>query len=200
MVIVVIVHAGDITRASTYHEYERTIQWMSTLPHKVKVITGGNHDHILDNHKYNYTKQKERVIQLMKDHHIDYVEHDLYQLPDSLGAYTLFISPYSPIHYGGAFMLGDLGPIWDTIPDTPIDILVTHTPPRNRQDRTRRGHHVGCPLLLDKIENVIKPKVSVFGHIHEAHGYCYVNDILYINASICDHRYKGRQTPITFDL
>jgi Icc-related predicted phosphoesterase len=78
---------------------------------------------------------------------------------------------------------------------------MTHTPAWKYQDVVTRGFHVGCPHLTRRIQDEIQPKVSVCGHIHEAHGYCYDdNDILYINASIADHRYRPRQPPITFDL
>lgn len=29
-----LVHAGDITRKSTFQEFAQTIQWLSTLPHR----------------------------------------------------------------------------------------------------------------------------------------------------------------------
>jgi hypothetical protein len=31
---VYLVHAGDISRRSTFQEFENTIQWLSSLPHK----------------------------------------------------------------------------------------------------------------------------------------------------------------------
>ena len=62
---------------------------------------------------------------------------------------------------------------WDSIPgDT--EILVTHNPPRNildgfpslPPDDERR---FGCPLLVDTVKRV-KPKLHVFGHVHEGYG------------------------------
>lgn len=39
---------------------------------------------------------------------ITYLEHELYQLPEALGGFKMFVSPYAPMHLGGAFMPRDL--------------------------------------------------------------------------------------------
>ncbi|CAO3626650.1 unnamed protein product [Mucor fragilis] len=194
----VLIHAGDITRKSTFQEFTQTIQWLSTLPHKIKIITGGNHDHFLDD-VFGFVERKQDILALMEKHKLTYLEHEKFQLPASMGSLTLFVSPYAPMHLGGAFMLDDMSTVWDDVP--PVDILVTHTPPYGYGDKIVRGRHVGCQYLRDRIDQVIQPQVCAFGHIHEAHGYTFDQDgRLFINASLCDHRYRGNQLPITFDL
>lgn len=49
------------------------------------------------------------------------------------------------------------------------DILVTHTPPYGILDRTMFGHHGGSEAIKRVIDEH-KPKLSVFGHIHESPG------------------------------
>lgn len=165
---------------------------------RIKIITGGNHDHFLDD-DFGFVERKQDILALMEKHKLTYLEHEMFQLPEEMGSLTMFVSPYAPIHLGGAFMLDDMSAIWDDIP--PVDILVTHTPPYGYGDKIVRGRHVGCQYLRDRIDQVIQPKVSVCGHIHEAHGYTFDQDgRLFINASLCDHRYRGNQLPITFDL
>lgn len=39
---------------------------------------------------------------------IIYLEHESFQLPESLGGFKMFVSPYAPVHLGGAFMPKDL--------------------------------------------------------------------------------------------
>jgi Icc-related predicted phosphoesterase len=135
----------------------------------------------------------------MEGYNLTYLEHEIYQLPSSLGSFTLFVSPYSPIHLGGAFMLENMSEIWNDIPS--VDILVTHTPPYGFGDQIiRNNRHVGCNYLKKKIDRVIKPQVCVFGHIHEAHGFSFGEDVLYVNACLSDHRYRAVNKPITFDL
>jgi len=88
--------------------------------------------------------------------------------------------------------------VWNTVPfDT--DILVTHTPPYGIQDITRRGQNVGCEHLLKKIKE-IKPKVCIFGHIHEAYGVHEEDGTVYINACTSNSRYKATQLPVVLDL
>ncbi|KAG1169846.1 hypothetical protein G6F70_008095 [Rhizopus microsporus] len=165
----VLIHAGDITKHSRMTEFTETIEWLGSLPHKIKIITGGNHDHYLDD-TFNYTKHKQTILALMEKHGLTYLEHESYQLPAEFGSLCLFVSPYAPIHLGGAFMLTDMSEIWNTIPDS-VDILVTHTPPFGYQDKvTRYDRHVGCQYLMDKIKQT-KPRVCIFGHIHESYGY-----------------------------
>lgn len=185
-------------------------------------MTGGNHDIILDEY-FGYVEQKQTVLAMMEQAGIIYLEHEAFRLPDELGALRLFVSPYAPVHLGGAFMPQDLErksisdplfrvsfssnlewdelAIWKTIPEG-LDVLVTHTPPRGYKDKIAwGGRHVGCPILREKIE-AVQPRVCVFGHIHEDHGWCMSEDnkTLMINACTCNHRYRANQLPVVFDL
>lgn len=47
------------------------------------------------------------------------------------------------------------------------DILVTHTPPVGHGDLCCSGVRAGCVELLTTVQNRVKPKYHVFGHIHE---------------------------------
>jgi len=96
---------------------------------------------------------------------------------------------------------------WDLIPlDT--DILITHGPPRGLGDRIlptferyNENPNVGCDDLLAKVLEV-KPKVNVFGHIHE--GYCeYTHPVVekrFINASSLNANYEPINAPIIIDI
>lgn len=162
------------------------------------MIIGGNHDHFLDE-RFDCIEEKQTLLAMMENYGLTYVEHEIYQLPLEYGSLKLSLSPYAPIHLGGAFMLEDMSEIWNNIPS--VDILVTHTPPLGFGDKIIRGRHVGCKYLKDRMDTVIKPKVSIFGHIHEGHGYEFDdNGILYINACLSDHRYRAINKPITFDF
>jgi Icc-related predicted phosphoesterase len=52
------------------------------------------------------------------------------------------------------------------IPDD-TDILITHTPPIGHGDLCCSGVRAGCVELLSTVQNRVKPKYHVFGHIHE---------------------------------
>jgi len=55
---------------------------------------------------------------------------------------------------------------WNKIPDD-TDILVTHTPPVGHGDLCCTGIRAGCVELLTTVQQRVKPKYHVFGHIHE---------------------------------
>ena len=62
-----------------------------------------------------------------------------------------------------------LAVIYDQIPPS-TEILLTHTPPYQTLDKTRRGTPAGCRQLAMKVDNLKSCRLHVFGHIHEAHG------------------------------
>ncbi len=62
----------------------------------------------------------------------------------------------------------------------PIDVLVTHHPPRGILDRTLLGLHAGLGELKD-LSNRVRPRMHLFGHIHESPGYTSLSGTLYVN-------------------
>ncbi|KAH8554146.1 metallophosphoesterase domain-containing 1-like protein [Umbelopsis sp. PMI_123] len=193
----VLVHAGDITRRSNLQEFSNFLKWMSSLPHMVKIVIAGNHDIVMDP-EFHYLEERREILDNFRQHGIIYLQNSSYKLPASLGGYLIYGSPYAPFHIGGAFMPYDLSDVWKCVPND-TDILVTHTPPYGIQDTTRRGQNVGCEHLLKRIKE-IKPKASIFGHIHEAHGVHEEDGTVYINACTSNSRYKATQLPVVLDL
>ena len=51
-----------------------------------------------------------------------------------------------------------------------IDILITHGPPKGILGTCSDGFDAGCSDLSYEIWNRVKPKVHLFGHIHEGYG------------------------------
>jgi Icc-related predicted phosphoesterase len=78
------------------------------------------------------------------------------------------------------------------------DVLVTHGPPFGILDLIG-DEHVGCDQLLKEV-NKVKPKVHLFGHVHEVYGCLEGRDTKFINASILDDRYEVRNLPVSFEL
>ena len=56
-----------------------------------------------------------------------------------------------------------------------VDIIASHSPPKNILDRTYSKTHAGCPTLRKKVETQMlvsgPPRVWMCGHIHEGRGY-----------------------------
>ncbi|MEY4540708.1 MAG: hypothetical protein RLZZ306_2465 [Bacteroidota bacterium] len=63
------------------------------------------------------------------------------------------------------------------------DILITHCPPFGILDFNDRGKHQGCQDLLEIVQQKIKPRLHVFGHLHDAHGQIQIGETLFVNAS-----------------
>jgi len=91
---------------------------------------------------------------------------------------------------------------WFEIPvDT--DILLTHGPPNGIMDKSTHAH-LGCKELLQSVSTIVQPKLHVFGHVHGGYGQL-KNDhelggTLFVNASLCDHKFRIVNSPIIIDL
>lgn len=44
----VLIHAGDLTNAGTVKEIQAQLDWLSSLPHREKIVICGNHDSYFD--------------------------------------------------------------------------------------------------------------------------------------------------------
>ena len=116
---------------------------------------------------------------------------------------NIYGSPWSPTFYNWAFNEDRhlIQKKWDLIPkDTDIDVLITHGPPLGRGDLCKSNNRAGCLDLLRTVQNDIKPRVHIFGHIHEDYGYSYDGQTLFINASSVNFGYQPGPPCIVFDL
>ncbi len=86
----------------------------------------------------------------------------------------------------------------ERIPDD-IDVLITHGPPYRILDKVISGERVGCVDLKQAVER-IKPKLHIFGHIHESYGILEKEGTTYVNASLCNFNYRPINPPIVVDL
>lgn len=92
-----------------------------------------------------------------------------------------------------------IAPCWDKIP-TDTDVLITHGPPLGRGDKCHHGARAGCLDLLETVQERVKPRLHVFGHIHEDAGVSSDGTTLYANASTCTLAYRAENPPIVLDL
>jgi Icc-related predicted phosphoesterase len=151
----ILIHAGDLTEYGTLEELEDFFKWFGKQNFEHKICIAGNHDLSLENISNKLLKQL-----IPKEVH--YLENNTIKIE----GLKIWGSPCTPYFLGMAFNKRrgeELKKHWSKIPkDT--DILVTHTPPYGILDQ-----NLGCESLLERIE-IIKPKLHVFGHIHENRG------------------------------
>lgn len=183
-----LIHAGDFTNFGRVAEIERFDRWLGTLPHPHKVVVAGNHDFLFE-------RKPARARALITS--ARYLEDEACEV-DGL---RLWGSPWQPWFHDWAFNLArgpELASKWALVPDD-VDVLVTHGPPAAILDRTHHGQEVGCADLRTALERV-RPRLHVFGHIHESSGRVELDGTTFVNASLCDLAYRVRNEPVVVEL
>jgi Icc-related predicted phosphoesterase len=168
----ILIHSGDFTNVGAKDEVIKFNEWLGTLPHEHKIVIAGNHEFSFDPNCKKYKKLNYDVGDDMKKELTNCV-----YLEDSeivIRGLKIYGSPWQhwPCRGNWAFNLtrgADIKEKWDKIPDD-IDILITHEPPLGYGDKVQAlfGHVIrgGCKDLLFTIKNRVKPKLHVYGHIH----------------------------------
>ncbi|VTU01863.1 metallophosphoesterase : 239AB OS=Microscilla marina ATCC 23134 GN=M23134_04270 PE=4 SV=1: Metallophos [Gemmataceae bacterium] len=167
----VLVHAGDITRRGKLEDVESFNRWLGSLPHRHKVVICGNHDFCFQERP---AEARARVTNAI------YLEDSGCEIE----GVTFYGSPWQPYFGGWAFNLPrgeELARVWAKIP-AGVDVLITHGPPAGILDRNRTGELCGCRDLFERVFEV-KPRLHVFGHIHESSGRTEHDGIVFVNAS-----------------
>lgn len=184
----VLVHAGDFSMNGRPQEIERFDRWLAALPHRHKIVVAGNHDFLFEH-------EPTRARALLPS--AIYLRDELAEV----AGLRVWGSPWQPWFFDWAFNLPrgpELAAKWALIPDA-VDVLVTHGPPFAVLDRTASGEEVGCRDLLHALARV-RPRLHVFGHIHEAYGRHERDGTVFVNASNCDLRYQAVQPPVVVEL
>ncbi|MCU0389773.1 MAG: metallophosphatase domain-containing protein [Thermoflexibacter sp.] len=184
----ILLHAGDISKRGKEHEVVNFNHWLATLPHPHKVMIAGNHDFIFE--------QNPTLAQSLITNAI-YLNDSMIEI----NGLKIWGSPISPWFHDWAFNRkrgNEIKKHWDLIP-AEIDILITHGPPFGILDYTASGRTVGCEELAKTIIK-IKPKIHLFGHIHESYGIVEVNQTTFINASILDLNYKVVNQAVVIEI
>jgi Icc-related predicted phosphoesterase len=177
----ILVHAGDMSSQGSATEVMLFLEWFWSLPYTHKVLIAGNHDWLF-----------ERDPGLAADMLANFP--GITYLNDSeatIEGLRFWGSPITPFFNNWAFNRHskEIGQHWDMIPEG-IDVLITHGPPAGILDTIDSVQPpAGCHLLRGAVARV-KPKLHVFGHIHEGRGLRQVDETLYINAATLNGRYQ----------
>lgn len=187
----VLIHAGDFTTVGRRSEVETFLAWLASRPHARKVLVAGNHDFLFEREP----KVARGMVEAAGG--IDYLEDSGIEID----GVSFWGSPWQPRFKEWAFNLDRGEPLrakWNVIPSG-VDVLVTHSPPQGILDRTFQGLPVGCEELLAALARV-KPRVHVFGHIHEGYGGVEKGGTRYVNACNCDVRYRAVNEPVVVEI
>jgi len=185
----VLIVAGDVCLRGRNYELQLFDRFLGRLPHRHKLLVAGNHDWVLAD----VGRETAQAL----------IQNAIY-LEDSgveIEGVKFWGSPWQPEFYDWAFNLPrgqQLAQVWAQVPED-TDVLITHTPPYGILDQIPGGEHVGCEELLKALSRV-RPRVHVFGHIHESYGVLKQDGTTFINACICDERYQPVHAPIVIDV
>ena len=187
----VLVIAGDICSLGTLEEIKEFGNWLQGQPCRYKIVVAGNHD-------TPFEREQDPALSTLTAGAPDiiYLQDSSVRIDDVL----FYGSPWTPTFMEWHFMADRGAPIrkkWAMIPED-TDVLITHGPPSTILDGVG-GIPLGCHDLLEKVLR-IRPKYHVFGHIHETYGMTRRNNTTFINASVCDGRYRPVNKPVVFDL
>jgi len=183
-----LIHCGDFSMRATSPQVSEFARWFASLPHRHKIIVAGNHDMACEQGPFDVKKV------FAPAYYLDHEEVVIEGL-------KIFGSPYTPAIYNPSPWFFDYQrkstqakELWDDIPKK-TDLLITHGPPKGILDLVKEPHigedpNVGDIHLLRRVMEV-KPKVHVFGHIHEGFG-SYIHPMspktVFYNVSVCDRK------------
>jgi hypothetical protein len=110
-------------------------------------------------------------------------------------------SPVTPLDWGafGPETAEERERLFSRIPQE-TDVLITHGPPRGILDAaSRQKKPRGCDQLLAAVRRV-RPRLHVFGHIHEQYGMFRSSSTLFVNVALAGPDYSVIRRPIQIDL
>ncbi|MDF1665824.1 MAG: metallophosphatase domain-containing protein [Planctomycetota bacterium] len=183
----VFIHAGDFTHSGTMDELEDFNDWLGSLAFQHKLIVAGNHEFCLERQAQE-ARETLTCGTYLEDQGV------------TIDGVHFYGSPWQPKFMNWAFSLPRgqaLKDKWNLIPEQ-VDVLITHTPPYGILDSVM-GKPVGCEELRPVVEQ-LRPKVHVFGHIHNCAGQSQNETTSFVNASAFDKGYGIVHQPTVIEI
>lgn len=214
--------AGDMTRADSEEDWLEFEEWICGQNYTNKIIIAGNHDNFLQNmDELRMCKYWEKIrVTYLCDSGVEIFYDDKkvepfnescldfkdFKMP-KIKSLKVWGSPWTKTFKGmnpkcKAFTVDteeELEEKFCLIPED-TDILITHSPPLDIFDKTIKKKNVGSNYLRI-ISFYLKPKLHVFGHIHECGGRSM--DLvcgIFVNASHVNEHYEPVNEPVRIIL
>lgn len=196
----ILVHAGDLTAMGGESKVLKMAKQLSrlrlTMGYSRVLYVPGNHDK-------SFANERTTATNIMNAYGIDTLI-DQYVVIDGLTFYGCPWIQLQPedtlkLHEDAlAFSRLDCREHFDKIPVN-TDVLITHQPPGGILDKTDNGESIGSSQLANRLR-YLKTITYIFGHNHSGHGICEILDRRFINAALCDEKYRPVYEPIIIDL
>jgi 3',5'-cyclic AMP phosphodiesterase CpdA len=156
-----------LTQNGTAPELQSQLDWLNAQPHPHKVVIAGNHDIVLDQQKSSEHGFSDHDRASLQWGSITYLERSAFSIRPKGGkrAVSIHGDPRTQRHGNWAFQYEKGSDVFSNQLGTDIDILITHAAPHYHLDVAGWGD----VNLLRELWRV-KPKLHVFGHIHQGRG------------------------------
>lgn len=187
--------AGDLTANDSIQQLGKFYDWLALQDYKKKIYISGNHDNLLFEKKYRTPEFCDA--EYLCDSATKFEGLNIWGTPWSLDFKNLnkncraFVTFESRVEKK-----------YKKIPQD-TDIIISHGPPYGILDGVKRKcgevEHTGSYSLLSTMFRV-KPKLMVFGHIHEGYGAIDLVMSKCVNASIVNEKYLPINKPIRIIL
>lgn len=193
------IFSGDFSTLGYRKELRLFLSWLSKQTQCKKIVfIAGNHDLCFDKSKDTITGADLWLPDMLTEFNVNTsgIDNDsriIYLENSSINLYGLNIwgSPITPDFNPARWAFNksrgrNISMVWDSIPDD-TDIVITHGPPFKILDFVDfNREYAGCIDLAKRIKEV-KPKLHVFGHIHENFAIEEHDGIMYCNAAVLNH-------------
>lgn len=184
----ILIHSGDFCGSGTSKEAMAFNDWLGEVPFKHKIVVAGNHDRIA------YLTPRDDFKNRLSN--AIYLQDEMVEVEGLL----IYGTPWTPMFCNWYFMLSrgpELAAKYELIPEG-ADIVVTHGPPAGKLDWSPfEKMSVGSEELRKRLD-IVKPKLSVFGHIHNSYGEVYNDTTVFANASSCNEQYLMTNRPLVY--
>lgn len=174
----VVVHSGDFTMHGSADEAEDFINWLCDLDYRYKLFTCGNHDFCM----YRATVSGlSDTVHLLYNSGVEIEGVKFYGVP-------LFVPDCAD------------GRQEQYEADIPLDtdVLVTHRPPYGILDYADQTNY-GSATLLRRVHE-IKPRLHLFGHIHQQYGVLKRGETTYSNGAMMNESSRTLNAPRLFEI
>lgn len=181
----ILLHAGDLCDKGTFEELQTQLNWLNRQPHQYKVVIAGNHELLLDQGFLD--RFPERIMERPGASREDLRWGDLIYLNDNSTVLNFFCdekgahkqnngyvggrqikiygSPWTHQFGNWAFQVPLIRDVWTGTVPKDTDILLMHGPPKYYLDANNLGN-----IYLNNELCRVKPRLTVFGHIHAGYG------------------------------
>ena len=166
----ILLHAGDLTNNGTFTELQAQLDWLNSLPHAHKIVIAGNHDRLLDaafveKHASRFPPEPGTAFVDLRWGGITYLSDSSATVSVRGRDIAVFGSPWTPECGSFAFQHLPIRDVWKGKVPAGTDVLLTHGPPLGHLDQAGKG----TEWLTRELWRT-RPRLVVFGHIHEGRG------------------------------